>query len=154
MYHDCCVQIWYINVHVHVDQRSCRYWNQFCCPNTLHVSTSLYMYITSRKFSVYIHSTALFLSLPHLFSALLLAYIAGNTTLCDALIKSRAHPGIANKQSVSIFTAPVATKQLMFRILDQISHEPTWLEGNFCQNCNMKFNISHRKHHWWVTFTL
>lgn len=80
--------------------------------------------------------------------ALLLAYIAGNTGLCDALIRAGAHPGIANKQGVSIFSSPVATKQLMFRILDQISKEPVWLEGNFCQNCNMKFSISHRKHHW------
>ena len=81
-------------------------------------------------------------------TALLLAYIAGNTGLCNALIKAGAHPGIANRLNVSIFSSPVATKQLMFCILDQISREPTWLEGNFCQNCNMKFNISHRKHHW------
>ena len=81
-------------------------------------------------------------------TALLLAYIAGNTGLCDALIRAGAHPGYANKQNVSIFSSPVATKQLMFRILDQISREPVWLEGNFCQSCNMKFSISHRKHHW------
>lgn len=78
---------------------------------------------------------------------LLSAYIGGSTVLCDALIKAGAHPGIPNKQGVSIFNAPVATKQLLFRVLDQIHTEPTWLEGNFCFNCNMKFNISHRKHH-------
>jgi len=78
----------------------------------------------------------------------LLAYIAGSPKLCDALIRGGAHPGISNKQGLSIFNAPVATKQLLFRILDQIQTEPTWLEGNFCLNCNMKFSISHRKHHW------
>ena len=87
-------------------------------------------------------------SLPPLPPALLLAYIGGSTVLCDALIKAGAHPGIPNKQGLSIFNSPVATKQLLFRILDQIHTEPTWLEGNFCYNCNMKFNISHRKHHW------
>ena len=48
---------------------------------------------------------------------LLLAYSAGSTTLCDCLVQNSAHPGICNKQNVSIFNAPVATKQLLFRIL-------------------------------------
>lgn len=54
------------------------------------------------------------LSLP---SALLLAYFSGHTALCDALIRFGAHPGMANKQSVSIFNTPVSTKQLLLRIL-------------------------------------
>ena len=32
--------------------------------------------------------------------------------------------------------------------IDQIQFEPNWLEGQTCMNCDMKFNISHRKHHW------
>lgn len=78
---------------------------------------------------------------------LLLAYLNGGTALCDSLVLAGAHPSIPNKQGLSIFNVPVATKQLLFRILEQITSEPNWLEGNFCQNCNLKFNISHRKHH-------
>ena len=48
---------------------------------------------------------------------LFLAYSGGCTTLCDSLVQYSAHPGIANKQNLSIFNAPVATKQLLFRIL-------------------------------------
>ena len=33
---------------------------------------------------------------------------------------------------------------------DQIQKEPQWLEGQHCMDCNTKFNISHRKHHWYV----
>ena len=84
----------------------------------------------------------------NLYTALLLAYIGGSTSLCDSLIQAGAHPGRPNRQGISIFNAPVATKKLLFRILDQITTEPNWLEGNFCQNCNLKFSISNRKHHW------
>ena len=49
--------------------------------------------------------------------ALLLAYFSGHTALCDALVRSGAHPGMANKQSISIFNTPVSTKQLLLRIL-------------------------------------
>ena len=89
----------------------------------------------------------------HAHTALLLAYIGGSTVLCDALIKAGAHPGISNKQGLSIFNSPVATKQLLFRVLDQIHTEPMWLDGGSCFNCSMKFNISHRKHHWYAEVT-
>ena len=52
--------------------------------------------------------------------ALLLAYFNGHTGLCDSLVKAGAHPGIANREGVSIFTAPAPTKQLLFRILGQL----------------------------------
>lgn len=52
---------------------------------------------------------------------LLLAYHCGSTALCDSLVQYSAHPGIANKQNISIFNAPVATKQLLFRILGNSS---------------------------------
>ena len=53
---------------------------------------------------------------------LLLAYFGGSTSLCDSLIQKAAHPGMSNKQNVSIFNAPVATKQLLFRILGNINY--------------------------------
>lgn len=37
--------------------------------------------------------------------------------------------------------------------VDQIRSEPSWLEGQYCMDCNTKFNISHRKHHWYVFIT-
>lgn len=53
------------------------------------------------------------------YTPLLLAYIGGSTSLCEALIGAGAHPGMCSKQNVSIFNAPVATKQLLFKILGQ-----------------------------------
>jgi ankyrin repeat protein len=80
-------------------------------------------------------------------TALLLAYFNGHTGLCDSLVKAGAHPGIANREGVSIFTAPAPTKQLLFRILDQIKEEPVWLDGQNCSHCMVKFGIATRKHH-------
>ena len=51
---------------------------------------------------------------------LLLAYHCGSTALCDSMIHHLAHPGVANRQNISIFNAPVATKQLLFRILGEL----------------------------------
>ena len=36
----------------------------------------------------------------------------------------------------------------------QISVEPTWREGTHCQNCQTKFSISTRKHHWYSLYIL
>ena len=36
----------------------------------------------------------------------------------------------------------------------QISVEPTWREGTHCQNCQTKFSISTRKHHWYDLFSV
>ena len=52
--------------------------------------------------------------------ALMHAYFSGNASLCDALIRNGAHPNTMNKQGVTIFNAPVATKQLLFRILSKL----------------------------------
>ena len=48
---------------------------------------------------------------------LLLAYTAGSSSLCDSLVSAGGHPGMNNKQGISIFNTPVATKQLLFKIL-------------------------------------
>lgn len=80
-------------------------------------------------------------------TALMHAYFSGNASLCDALIRNGGHPAAMNRQGVTIFNAPVATKQLLFRVLSQISVEPTWWEGTQCQNCQTKFSFSTRKHH-------
>ena len=66
------------------------------------------------------------------------AYFSGNAGLCDALIRNGAHPNTMNKQGVTIFNAPVATKQLLFRILSMCS-----FLYDLYNSCNviMYFNI-------------
>ncbi|XP_064612506.1 rabankyrin-5-like [Liolophura sinensis] len=80
-------------------------------------------------------------------TVLLLAYMNGNGNLCRAVVRAGAKLGIINKQGVTIFNAPVATKQLLFKLLDMLSKEPPWNEGENCLECNVKFGIKTRKHH-------
>ncbi|XP_038074756.1 rabankyrin-5-like isoform X2 [Patiria miniata] len=80
-------------------------------------------------------------------TVLLLAYQKGNGALCRAIVRSGASLGILNKNGTSIFNAQVATKQLLFRLLDMLSSEPAWSESEICQECQVKFTIKTRKHH-------
>ena len=48
---------------------------------------------------------------------LLLAYFNGNASLCRAVVKVGARLGVVNRDGLSIFNAPVATKQLLFKLL-------------------------------------
>ncbi|XP_033627890.1 rabankyrin-5-like [Asterias rubens] len=80
-------------------------------------------------------------------TVLLLAYQNGNGALCRAIVRSGASVGILNKNGTSIFNAQVATKQLLFRLLDMLSSEPAWSESEICQDCQVKFSIKTRKHH-------
>lgn len=41
----------------------------------------------------------------------------GNGNLCRSLVRAGARLGTMNKQGISIFNAPVATKQLLFKLL-------------------------------------
>jgi len=80
-------------------------------------------------------------------TALFLAYSSGAVGLCCALMRAGAKLGTINKQSVSIFNAPVATKKLLFKLLDLLNVEPAWLDGPNCHECGVKFNVTTRKHH-------
>ncbi|XP_059177093.1 rabankyrin-5-like isoform X2 [Physella acuta] len=80
-------------------------------------------------------------------TAILLAYLNGNGSLCRALVRAGACLGQVNKQGLSIFNAPVATKQLLVKLLDMLSKEPPWSDGETCLECSAKFNIKTRKHH-------
>ncbi|XP_077996108.1 rabankyrin-5-like isoform X2 [Glandiceps talaboti] len=80
-------------------------------------------------------------------TVLLLAYQQGNANLCRAVVRSGACLGTVNKNGISIFNAQVATKQLLFRLLDMLSAEPQWSECETCQECSIKFGIKTRKHH-------
>jgi len=78
---------------------------------------------------------------------LLLAYTKGNGDLCRALVKRGAILGTMNKSNENIFNCPVATKQLLFRLLDLLSAEPRWGEGEVCEECQAKFGLTTRRHH-------
>jgi len=78
---------------------------------------------------------------------LLLAYTKGNGDLCRALVKRGAILGTMNKANENIFNVPVATKQLLFRLLDLLSAEPRWGEGEVCEECQTKFGLTTRRHH-------
>ncbi|KAL4223226.1 Ankyrin repeat and FYVE domain-containing protein 1 [Mactra antiquata] len=80
-------------------------------------------------------------------TVLLLAYINGNGNLCRALVRAGSSLGEVNKQGLSVFNAPVATKQLLFKLLDMLSKEPPWSDGETCLECKVKFSIKTRKHH-------
>ena len=82
------------------------------------------------------------------FSALLLAYMKGNGAMCRSLVKAGATLGTLNASGTSIFNCQVATKQLLFRLLDSLNSEPKWGEGENCEECGTKFGITTRKHHW------
>jgi len=80
-------------------------------------------------------------------TALLLAYMKGNGAMCRSLVKGGATLGTLNNNGVSIFNSEVATKQLLFRLLDSLGQEPKWGEGDVCEECTNKFGITTRKHH-------
>lgn len=79
---------------------------------------------------------------------LLLAYMRGETQLCRVLVKSGACLGAENKDGVSIFNYKLATNQLLYRLLDELSVESPWSSSEFCQECATKFSLTMRKHHW------
>nr|XP_056721279.1 rabankyrin-5 [Euleptes europaea] len=80
-------------------------------------------------------------------TVLLLAYMKGNANLCRAIVRAGARLGVNNNQGVNIFNYQVATKQLLFRLLDMLSKEPPWCDGSNCYECIAKFGVTTRKHH-------
>ena len=86
------------------------------------------------------------------FAALLLAYMKGNVPLCKALVRAKACLAATNKSGVSIFNYQLATKQLLVRLLEQLSEEPPWADYDYCMECGSKFGITTRKHHWFDDF--
>uniref|UniRef100_A0A8C6X6D1 Ankyrin repeat and FYVE domain containing 1 n=1 Tax=Naja naja TaxID=35670 RepID=A0A8C6X6D1_NAJNA len=71
----------------------------------------------------------------------------GNANLCRAIVRAGARLGINNNQGINIFNYQVATKQLLFRLLDMLSKEPPWCDGSNCYECSAKFGVTLRKHH-------
>lgn len=82
-------------------------------------------------------------------TALLLAYMKGHGGLCRVLVgKGNASLAAENVERVTIFNYQVATKQLLYRLLDQLSQQSPWtLTPTQCQECGKGFTITVRKHH-------
>ncbi|KAJ8978783.1 hypothetical protein NQ317_015507 [Molorchus minor] len=80
-------------------------------------------------------------------SPLLLAYTKGNGNLCRALVKAGACLGSENGERVTIFNYQVASKQLLNRLLDQLSQPAPWANTDSCQECGKNFSITVRTHH-------
>ncbi|XP_063992491.1 rabankyrin-5 isoform X1 [Diachasmimorpha longicaudata] len=78
---------------------------------------------------------------------LLIAYMNGNGNLCRTLVKAGACLGSMNKDAVTIFNYQVATKQLLFRLLDSLTQEAPWADKDICLECGTKFSLTIRKHH-------
>ena len=79
---------------------------------------------------------------------LLIAYMKGNGNLCRTLVKFGATLGYMNKEGITIFNYQVATKQLLYRLLESLTQEPPWAEKDLCLECGTKFTLTMRKHHW------
>ncbi|XP_046739305.1 rabankyrin-5 isoform X1 [Diprion similis] len=78
---------------------------------------------------------------------LLIAYMKGNGNLCRTLVKAGACMGSMNKEGITIFNYQVATKQLLYRLLDSLTQEAPWAEKDMCLECGTKFGLTMRKHH-------
>ncbi|KAJ8676247.1 hypothetical protein QAD02_012033 [Eretmocerus hayati] len=78
---------------------------------------------------------------------LLIAYMKGNGNLCRTLVKFGACLGSMNKDGITIFNYQVATKQLLYRLLESLTQESPWAEKDLCLECGTKFTLTMRKHH-------
>ena len=109
-----------------------KYSNILTCPNSSHVAIKYHVSVVYIKYSFQWHiiyaqntiklniscinpliSVLIFIY----FTALLLAYVKGHTNLCKAIVRSGARLGALNREGLSIFNAPVATKQLLVKLL-------------------------------------
>ncbi|XP_063927152.1 rabankyrin-5 [Zophobas morio] len=80
-------------------------------------------------------------------SPLLLAYMRGNGNLCRVLVKAKACLATENNERVTIFNYQVPSKQLLNRLLDQLSLPAVWTNTDSCQECGKSFSITVRTHH-------
>jgi ankyrin repeat protein len=80
-------------------------------------------------------------------SPLLLAYMKGNGNLCRTLVRAKACLATENNERVTIFNYQVPSKQLLNRILDQLSLPAVWTNTDLCQECGKSFSITVRTHH-------
>ncbi|RWS28105.1 rabankyrin-5-like isoform X2 [Leptotrombidium deliense] len=78
---------------------------------------------------------------------LFLAYSNGNANLCRSLVRSNACLGSCNRHGVNIFNCQVASKNLLYRLLDYLPQESPWADGDQCLECGLKFGLTNRKHH-------
>ncbi|KAF3421182.1 hypothetical protein E2986_08653 [Frieseomelitta varia] len=72
---------------------------------------------------------------------LLIAYMKGNGQLCRILVKAGACLGSMNKEGITIFNYQVATKQLLYRLLDSLTQEAPWADKDLCLECDLSKTI-------------
>lgn len=77
----------------------------------------------------------------------LLAFMNGNANLCRALLRHKIKLGTVNKNGTNIFNANVASKSLLYRLLEYLPLEPQWTNYDSCLECKTKFSTVTRKHH-------
>ena len=78
----------------------------------------------------------------------------GNGQLCRTLVKAGACLGSMNKEGITIFNYQVATKQLLYRLLDSLTQEAPWADKDLCLECGTKFSLTMRKHHWYENYEI
>ncbi|EGD81136.1 hypothetical protein PTSG_11174 [Salpingoeca rosetta] len=84
-------------------------------------------------------------------TALLLAYknrsMPGAGRLCIALVVNGAQLNIANHQRETCFSVTGKDRRFLFKLLGDLPWEQPWAEGEYCQECNVKFGTRTRRHH-------
>ncbi|CAH8537344.1 unnamed protein product [Schistosoma bovis] len=84
---------------------------------------------------------------------LILAYQAGNISLCTALLQAGASLGIMNSEGDTVFSLnkkkckSSTPGHVLSQLLDSLIQEPRWEDGSVCVECCVKFGITNRKHH-------
>ncbi|CAH8534046.1 unnamed protein product [Schistosoma margrebowiei] len=84
---------------------------------------------------------------------LILAYQAGNISLCTALLQAGASLGILNSEGDTVFSLnkkkykSSTPGHVLSQLLDSLIQEPRWEDGSVCVECCVKFGITNRKHH-------
>lgn len=71
----------------------------------------------------------------------------GNVELCKSLVRHGVCLGTSNKQGVNIFNCQVASRSLLYKLLDHLPQEPIWSDSDTCLECGLKFSLTVRKHH-------
>ncbi|RTG88575.1 rabankyrin-5 [Schistosoma bovis] len=90
---------------------------------------------------------------PELVHSLILAYQAGNISLCTALLQAGASLGIMNSEGDTVFSLnkkkckSSTPGHVLSQLLDSLIQEPRWEDGSVCVECCVKFGITNRKHH-------
>lgn len=74
-------------------------------------------------------------------AALLLSYQRGGWQLCRLLVSSGASLSCSNIAGETLFNSAVASRALLAALLESLSAEPPWAEGEKCMECAIKYVV-------------